>query len=94
MTDHSVLVALRLGVVAVGSLAALWTLRLSLHVVGHRLTYSLLALGFGLLTLGTVLEGALFEFAGWDLASAHTAEAIVAATGFAVVLVAILRSRV
>lgn len=94
MTEHAVLVALRLGIVAAGSLATMWSVRLALHSKRHRPPYILLALGFGLLTLATVVEGALFEFAGWDLASAHTAEAFVSATGFASVLASIVLGRV
>ncbi|MFQ5790033.1 MAG: hypothetical protein ACE5JL_03830 [Dehalococcoidia bacterium] len=94
MTDHTLLVALRLSIVAVGSLVTLWSLRAALRSLGHRVTYILLGLGFGLLTLGAVVEGILFEFAGWGLVSVHTVEAFLTATGFAVVLVSILRSTI
>ncbi|HYU07463.1 MAG TPA: hypothetical protein VEM77_09835 [Thermoplasmata archaeon] len=91
MTDHWVLVALRLGIVAAGSLVGLWSLRLGLRRKERRLTYLLLATGFGVLTLGSVVEGVLFEFAGWTLSDAHATEAVVTATGFVLVLVSILR---
>ena len=92
MTDHWVLVALRIGIVAVGSLAGLWSLRLGLRRRERLGTYLLLAAGFGLLTLGSVVEGVLFEFGGWALSDAHVAEAVVTASGFVLVLVSILRS--
>lgn len=92
MTGHDLLVALRLGVVAVGGLTALWSLRMSLRSRSQPKVYFLLAAGFGLITLGAVVEGILFEFAGWSLLSAHTTEAAVSVAGFALVLLAILRS--
>ena len=94
MTAHDVLVALRLGVVAVGGLAGLWSLRLAILSPAHRGTYFLLAMGFGLVTLGAIVEGILFEFVGWDLASAHTVEAFVGIAGFALILASIIRSPV
>lgn len=94
MTEHLVLVALRLGVVVAGALVALWSLRLALRDREHRATYGLLALGFGLVTLGAVVEGVLFEFAAWDLQAAHTVDAVVSAAAFAFILLAILRSEV
>lgn len=94
MTQHELLVALRLGIVAVGGLAALWSLRLTLHARDGRWTYLLLTAGFGFVTLGTIVEGILFEFARWDLLDAHTTEALLGAVGFALVLLTILRSHV
>ncbi len=94
MTEHVLLIALRLGVVAAGSLAALWSFRLGVHSRDQRGTYLLLALGFALLALGSLIEGFLFEIARWSLADAHTAEAILGTMAFALVLAAILRSRV
>ena len=92
MTDHWVLVALRIGIVAAGSLAGLWGFRLFLRRRERRGTYLLLAAGFGLLTLGSVVEGVLVEFAGWALSDAHVPEAAFTAAGFVLVLVSILRS--
>ncbi|HKZ64243.1 MAG TPA: hypothetical protein VJ400_07365 [Thermoplasmata archaeon] len=91
MTDHWVLVALRIGIVAAGSLVGLWSLRLGLRRRERRVPYLLLATGFGLLTLGSVVEGVLFEFAGWALSDAHVAEAAFTVAGFVLVLVSILR---
>lgn len=94
MTEHVVLVILRLGVVAAASLSSLWSLRLALNAKDHRGTYLLLASGFGLLALAPLVEGFLFEFVRWDLASAHTVEAFVSIGAFALVLLSILRSNV
>jgi len=92
MTEHWVLVALRLGIVAAGSLVGLWSLRLGLRRGDRRTSYLLLATGFGTLTLGAVVEGLLFELARWNLSDAHAAEAAVTAAGFALVLLSIVRS--
>lgn len=94
MTGHLLLVSLRLAIVTVGAIVTLWGLRLVIQARGHRSTYLLLTAGFALLTLGAVVEGVLFEFLGWDLFAAHTAEAVVAASGFALILLSIVRSRV
>lgn len=45
-----------------------------------------LAVGFGLLTLGVVLAGALFNLADVDIETALIAEAVVANVGLAVIL--------
>jgi len=92
MTEHWVLVALRLGIVAAGSLVGLSSLRLSLRKGELRTAYLLLATGIGMLTLGAVMEGLLFELARWDLLDAHAAEAVVTAAGFVLVLLSILRN--
>lgn len=92
MTDHEVLVGLRIGIVAVGSLVGLWSLRLGLLRMERRAAYLLLAAGFGLLTLGSVVEGVLFEFAGWALSDAHVAEAAITAAGFVLIVASIFRS--
>jgi len=52
----------------------------------------LLATGFGMLTLGAVVEGLLFELARWDLSDAHAGEAVVTAAGFVLVLLSIRRT--
>ncbi|HKZ64333.1 MAG TPA: hypothetical protein VJ400_07820 [Thermoplasmata archaeon] len=92
--DHAVLVAIRVGVVAAGGLAGLWCLRLGLRLGEDRRTYLTLAAGFALLAFGAVLEGVLFEFAGWSLLNAHTAQTLTSAAGLAAVLLAVLRSGV
>jgi len=94
VTPHDVLVAVRLGVVAAGVVSSAWSLRLGLRSREHLATYVLLASGLALIALAAVVEGVLFEFAGWDLAGAHTAEALISAAGFVLILVSILRSRV
>ncbi len=92
MTDHWILVALRLGIVGAGCLVGLWSFRLALRRTERRTAYLLLAAGFGMLTLGAVVEGLLFELARWDLFDAHAAEAAVTAAGFGLVLLSVLRS--
>ncbi|MFQ5552526.1 MAG: hypothetical protein ACE5EW_02230 [Thermoplasmata archaeon] len=94
MTSHWLLITLRIGVFAAGALVTLWALRLSIRAPGHRGTYILLAFGFGLVTLGAVLEGILFEFRGWTPLAAHTAEAFVTAVGLGLILLSIVLSRV
>lgn len=94
MTEHELLVALRLGVVIAGTLVSLWALRLALLAENHRTTYGILALGFALLTLGAIVEGLLFEFGGRDLFASHTAEALISGAGFVLILVSIWQSRV
>lgn len=94
MTIHDLIVGLRIGVLIAGTLVTLWALRLALRAPSDRGTYSLLVLGFGLVTLGVVIEVALFQFAGWTLVAAHTAEALVTAGGLALILFSIVRSRV
>ncbi|MFQ6012409.1 MAG: hypothetical protein ACE5LS_02020 [Thermoplasmata archaeon] len=94
MTDYPALVAMRLGIVAVGAVVTLWGLRLAVRARSHRRTYLLLTAGFALLTLGAVVEGVLFEFLRWDLMAAHTAEAFIGATGFALILFSIHGSQV
>lgn len=92
MTPHWVLVALRLGIVAAGFVVGLWSLRMGIRSQGDRAKYLLLAIGFGFLTLGSVVEGIVFELAGWSLMDSHTAEAFISAAGFAIILVSILRT--
>lgn len=94
MTGHWLLIGLRIGVLAAGALVTFWTLRLTVRSPGHRGTYLLLVLGFGLLTIGALVEGVLFEFGGWELLDAHTAEAFLTAAGLAMILSSIVRSRV
>lgn len=94
MTEHLILVGLRLGIVAVGALLTLMSLRLVLVGGSNRPSYLLLTIGFGLITLGALVEGLLFEVARWDLTSAHVVEALVSGAGFALILLSILRSEI
>ncbi len=94
MTDYPTLVILRLGIVGMGAIVTLWGLRLAIRTPGHRRTYLPLTAGFALVTLGAVVEGVLFEFLGWSLSAAHTAEAFIGAFGFALILASIQRSPV
>ncbi|MDX1534667.1 MAG: hypothetical protein R3291_03505 [Thermoplasmata archaeon] len=94
MTDHWTVLGLRVGVLVAGALVTWWALRLTIRARAHRGTYLLLGLGFGLVTLGALVEGILFEFGGWSLLAAHTAEAFVTAGGLGLILVSIILSRV
>ncbi|HKZ59653.1 MAG TPA: hypothetical protein VJ547_07385 [Candidatus Thermoplasmatota archaeon] len=92
--EHEVLVGLRLAIVAVGGLVSLWAVRLASRTPDHRLPYLLLAGGFAFVTMAAVIEGALFEIARWDLVAAATAEALLSAFGFALILGAVWLSGV
>jgi hypothetical protein len=94
MTEHPTLIIFRLAIVAAGAIVTLWGLRMVVQGRGHRGTFLFLTAGFALLTLGAVVEGVLFEFFGWDLVSAHTAEALTAVLGFVLILISIRRSQV
>lgn len=66
-------------IVAMGGLVVLLLLR------GHRRERSqsmlFLAIGFSLITLGSVIEGVLFEFFGYGLLEVHIVEAILVLFG-------------
>lgn len=94
LTEHFLLVGLRLGIVAAGGVVALRSLRLAFRSQDHWGTYLFLGVGFGLVALAAVVEGVLHEVAGWDLAASHTVEAFLSAAAFVLILVAILRSEV
>ncbi|MFQ5908001.1 MAG: hypothetical protein ACE5JE_04110 [Thermoplasmata archaeon] len=94
LTEHPTLAVFRLAIVAAGAIVTLWGLRMVVQARGHRDTFLFLTAGFALLTLGAVVEGVLFEFFGWDLTPAHTAEALIAALGFALILISIQRSQI
>ncbi len=87
--EHDILVAMRLAIVAVGGLVAFWAVRLAGRTPAHRAPYLLLAGGFGFVTMAAVVEGGLYEIAGWDLVAAATAEAVLSASGFALILAAV-----
>lgn len=44
------------------------------------------ALGFGIVTVGVFLEGALYHAAGFDLIMVHAIESVVVSSGFLVIL--------
>jgi hypothetical protein len=45
--------------------------------------------GFGIITLGVLLEGVLFEFGGVDLAVVHIIESVAIGLGFLVLLISL-----
>jgi hypothetical protein len=92
--DHLALVVLRLAAVALGGFLAWRALRLARRSPDNRTTYRLLAAGFGLVAIAAVVEGILFEFAGWSLPDAATVEACLSAGGFGAILMAVRRSGV
>lgn len=51
------------------------------------------SLGFGLLVLGSIVEGMLFELARYDLIESHMIRSIITAVGFLAILIAIRRIR-
>ncbi|MFQ5871268.1 MAG: hypothetical protein ACE5IB_03805 [Candidatus Geothermarchaeales archaeon] len=52
-----------------------------------------LSAGFGLITLGAVTEGVLFEFLGFELLQARLAEAVTTALGFFIVIYSVFGRR-
>jgi len=87
MSEHTqwlVVGALR-SVMALLGLAVVWTSWRAYRKTKGR-QFMLLALGFGLLTAGVVLAGALFNLADVGIARALIAEAVVAIVGLAVIL--------
>ena len=94
MSDHIALVMLRLAAVALGGFLAWRALQLARRSPDNRNTYRILAAGFALVATAAVVEGILFEFAGWPLSDAATIEACVSAGGFGAILVAVRRSGV
>jgi hypothetical protein len=94
MIDHTALVVMRLAAVALGAFIAWRALRLARRSKENGRTYRLLAAGFGLVAMAAVVEGSLFEFAGWSLPDAATVEACISAAGFGAILLAVRRSAV
>ncbi len=92
MTDVLLLlVAVRVGVLITGGLLALFVfLR---YLQGGSRDHLLLATGFGLIALGALVEGILFEFLGLDLGTVHTVESVFTIMGLLAVLLAIVVTR-
>lgn len=90
MVDHPYLVAAKVTVLLLGTAIA------SLAFLAHRRNGGSLMLalsvGFALIAIGSFLEGLLFEFLGWDLATVHLVESIFVLAGL-LILAIVLRPR-
>lgn len=93
MTEHYLLVGLRVAIVVAGALLAFRSFQMARRSADERRSFMLLCVGFGLVSLGAIIEGVLFEFVGLSLLNAHTVEAVVSAVGFSLVLAAIVSRR-
>lgn len=79
--EHFLLVAGKIAVLVLGS--AITTLALlAFRRTGQRLMLYM-GLGFGLVTLGSIVEGVFFESLGWDLAAVHLLESLLVLGGLA-----------
>lgn len=85
------LVAVRVGVLMTGTLLALLVFRSYLR--GGARDHLLLAVGFGLIALGALVEGVLFEVFDLGLLLVHTVESVFVILGLLAVLLAILVTR-
>ncbi len=85
------LVAIRVGVLATGSLLTL--LAFYKYLQSSARDHLLLSVGFGLIATGALVEGVLFEFFRLSLAAVHTIESTFSALGLSAILLAILLSR-
>lgn len=84
MSYHTILVLVRLLIVALGAIIVHLALRSHRQ---HRSNAMLLvSIGFTLITVGAVIEGVLFEFLGFDIFAAHTVESTLVALGFTVII--------
>jgi hypothetical protein len=84
-------------------IVALITVRIAILLVGSVLTlfaftrfyrrgsrdHLLLSAGFGLISLGALVEGILFQLFGWSLLSVHSVESGFTAVGLLIVLLTI-----
>lgn len=91
MVFHIVLVAVRLAIVAAGAALAFLCYRTYRRKRENSLLH--LAVGFILVTMGAVVEGALYEFLKIGLLEVHTIESAIVAAGFSVVLYAIYTTK-
>ncbi|MFQ5838140.1 MAG: hypothetical protein ACE5HJ_05090 [Thermoplasmata archaeon] len=85
------LIAVRVAIVVIGSILTFFAF--VRYRQGGSRDHLLLGIGFGLIALGALVEGILFELFGWSLISVHTVEAGLSASGLLVVLLAILLGR-
>lgn len=84
-----ILVVLRLLVLCLGVVITYYSLRAYRRT---RATYLRNAsIGFGIITIGVFIEGALYQFAGLDLALVHVVESVAIGAGFLVLLLSLRR---
>jgi hypothetical protein len=85
------LIAVRIAILLAGGMLTLFAFT-RFYRDGSR-DHLFLSVGFGLISLGALIEGLLFQFLDWSLLSVHTVEAAFTASGLLVVLLTIHLSR-
>ncbi|HII40074.1 MAG TPA: hypothetical protein HA326_02535 [Thermoplasmata archaeon] len=81
--EHLVLAAAKTVVLALGLTISGWSF-LAYRRRGDRLMLGL-AVAFGLVAVGSFLEGFLFEILNWDLLTVHLVESVFVFTGLATI---------
>lgn len=81
--EHLLLAAAKTVVLVLGLTISAWSF-LAYRRRGDRLMLGLAA-AFGLMAVGSFLEGFLFEILGWDLLTVHLAESVFVLAGLATV---------
>ncbi|MFQ5908254.1 MAG: hypothetical protein ACE5JE_05455 [Thermoplasmata archaeon] len=90
MVDHPFLVAAKVTVLLLGTAIALLSY-LAYRRNGGAIMLAL-SVGFGLIALGSFIEGLLFELLSWDLATVHLVESAFVLAGLATLAI-VLRPR-
>ncbi|HKJ58894.1 MAG TPA: hypothetical protein VKA37_06675 [Halobacteriales archaeon] len=88
-TTTAVLVAIRLIVLVLGVLITYYSFEAYRRTRTHYLRNA--SVGFGIITLGVIIEGILYEFGGLDLALVHVVESVAIGVGFIVLLISLRR---
>lgn len=90
MVEHPLLLVAKVAVLLLGSSVA------ALALIAHRRNpdrlMALLGVGFGLMAVGSFVEGILFEILDWDLFSVHIIESVFVLAGLGTIAV-LLRPR-
>lgn len=86
-TTTAILLVVRLLVLALGILITYY----SFEAYRRTRTYYMrnASIGFGIITIGVFIEGALYEFGGLDLALVHIIESVAIGLGFVVLLLSL-----
>ena len=87
MAEHLVLVASRLLVLMLG--AAITMISYKAYRRMRSKVMLLVALGFGFITMGILMEGLLYEFTPLSLVASHTVESSITLTGILILLYAV-----